>query len=60
MPSFARNNQVDFSEEGWAYRVGQADLRHRQRHAAGQSAVRLGPIHVDRLAEIRRPTDVGQ
>jgi nucleoside 2-deoxyribosyltransferase len=24
---FARNNQVDFSEAGWAYRVGQADLR---------------------------------
>ena len=24
---FARNNQVDFSEEGWAYKVGQADLR---------------------------------
>lgn len=24
---FERNNQVDFSEEGWAYRVGQADLR---------------------------------
>ena len=24
---FARNNQVDFSESGWAYRVGQADLR---------------------------------
>ena len=24
---FARNNQEDFSEPGWAYRVGQADLR---------------------------------
>ena len=24
---FARNNQVDFSEAGWAYRVGQADFR---------------------------------
>ena len=24
---FARNNQIDFSEEGWAYRVGQADLK---------------------------------
>lgn len=24
---FERNNQIDFSEEGWAYRVGQADLR---------------------------------
>ena len=24
---FARNNQVDFSEAGWAYRVGQADYR---------------------------------
>ena len=24
---FGRNNQVDFSETGWAYRVGQADLR---------------------------------
>ena len=24
---FARNNQVDFSNAGWAYRVGQADLR---------------------------------
>ena len=24
---FARNNQVDFLEPGWAYRVGQADLR---------------------------------
>ena len=24
---FARNNQIDFSEAGWAYRVGQADLR---------------------------------
>ncbi len=24
---FARNNQVDFQEAGWAYRVGQADFR---------------------------------
>jgi nucleoside 2-deoxyribosyltransferase len=24
---FARNNQVDFSESGWAYTVGQADLK---------------------------------
>ena len=24
---FARNNQVDFSQDGWAYRVGQADFR---------------------------------
>ena len=24
---FARNNQVDFSQPGWAYKVGQADLR---------------------------------
>ena len=24
---FARNNQVDFSQAGWAYRVGQADFR---------------------------------
>ena len=24
---FARNNQVDFSAKGWAYRVGQSDLR---------------------------------
>ena len=24
---FARNNQIDFSEEGWSYRVGQNDLR---------------------------------
>ena len=24
---FARNNQIDFSESGWAYRVGQADLK---------------------------------
>ena len=24
---FARNNQVDFQEEGWAYRIGQADFR---------------------------------
>lgn len=24
---FARNNQVDFLEDGWAYRVGQADRR---------------------------------
>jgi nucleoside 2-deoxyribosyltransferase len=23
---FVRNNQVDFSEEGWAYRISQADL----------------------------------
>ena len=23
---FARNNQVDFSEPGWAYRIGQADF----------------------------------
>ena len=23
---FARNNQIDFSEAGWAHRVGQADL----------------------------------
>ena len=25
--TFARNNQVDFLEPGWAYRIGQADLR---------------------------------
>ena len=24
---FSRNNQVDFSEPGWAYQVGQSDLR---------------------------------
>ncbi len=24
---FARNNQVDFSEPGWAYEIGQADYR---------------------------------
>ncbi len=24
---FQRNNQIDFSKAGWAYRVGQADLR---------------------------------
>ena len=24
---FARNNQVDFSQPGWAYQVGQADFR---------------------------------
>lgn len=24
---FARNNQVDFSVSGWAYRIGQSDLR---------------------------------
>jgi nucleoside 2-deoxyribosyltransferase len=24
---FARNNQVDFSQEGWAFQVGQSDLR---------------------------------
>ncbi len=24
---FARNNQIDFLEAGWAYRVGQADFR---------------------------------
>lgn len=24
---FARNNQIDFSETGWAYRVAQADLK---------------------------------
>ena len=24
---FERNNQVDFSQPGWAYKVGQADLR---------------------------------
>ncbi len=24
---FARNNQVDFDEQGWAYRVGQRDFR---------------------------------
>ena len=24
---FARNNQVDFLEAGWAYRIGQADFR---------------------------------
>ena len=24
---FARNNQVDFAQPGWAYRVGQADFR---------------------------------
>ena len=24
---FERNNQVDLSEAGWAYRVGQADFR---------------------------------
>ena len=24
---FARNNQVDFSQPGWAYQIGQADLK---------------------------------
>ncbi|MBT4137375.1 MAG: nucleoside 2-deoxyribosyltransferase [Candidatus Latescibacteria bacterium] len=24
---FSRNNQIDLSKEGWAYKVGQADLR---------------------------------
>ena len=24
---FERNNQIDFAESGWAYRVGQADLK---------------------------------
>ena len=24
---FARNNQIDFSKSGWAYKVGQADFR---------------------------------
>ncbi len=24
---FARNNQIDFAQPGWAYRVGQADFR---------------------------------
>lgn len=24
---FARNNQVDFSKEGWAYKIGQADFK---------------------------------
>ena len=24
---FARNNQIDFTEAGWAYRIGQADYR---------------------------------
>ncbi len=24
---FARNNQIDFSQPGWAYQVGQADLK---------------------------------
>ena len=24
---FARNNQVDFAEAGWAYKIGQADFR---------------------------------
>ena len=24
---FARNNQVDFAEAGWAYKIGQADYR---------------------------------
>ena len=24
---FARNNQLDFAEAGWAYRIGQADFR---------------------------------
>ena len=24
---FARNNQIDFSREGWAFQVGQSDLR---------------------------------
>ena len=24
---FARNNQQDFTERGWAYRIGQADVR---------------------------------
>ena len=24
---FARNNQVDFAQSGWAYKVGQSDLR---------------------------------
>ena len=27
---FARNNQVDFQEEGWAYRIGQSDFRDVQ------------------------------
>lgn len=25
---FERNNQIDFSESGWAYRVAQADFQH--------------------------------
>ena len=28
---FARNNQVDFAEAGWAYRIGQADFREDDR-----------------------------
>ena len=35
---FARNNQVDFSVPGWAYRIGQADLRD-VREADGLFAV---------------------
>ncbi len=35
---FARNNQVDTAEAGWAYRVGQADLRD-VREADGLFAV---------------------
>ena len=43
---FARNNQVDFQQPGWAYRIGQQGLRGRcgrgwhirsgQRRAAGR------------------------
>ncbi len=28
---FARNNQIDFAEAGWAYRIGQADFREDDR-----------------------------
>ena len=36
---FARNNQIDRTSAGWAYRIGQADLRDvRTRRPAGRPA----------------------
>ena len=39
---FARNNQIDRTSPGWAYRIGQADLRDvRERRRAVRGGQRL-------------------
>ena len=46
---FERNNQIDFAEAGWAYRIGQADFRDvaesdaEKRHAASMSVRAKSP-----------------